>query len=94
VIHFIFPDSGKTNVMANLPTPRYAYNKRLREKPGIKGKITVKYAIDELGTTVSCILVSSTVNDSKLEQIVLEIIKTWKFEKIDKSGDVTEEVFF
>jgi len=80
-------------VMPNLAALRYTYNSRLREQPGIKGRITVKFAIDEFGTILSCVLVNSSVNDSKLEQTVLNRIKKWKFEKIDSPGDVTEVVY-
>jgi len=33
-------------VMSDLPYLRYAYNWRLRQKPGLKGKIYVKFAIN------------------------------------------------
>jgi TonB family protein len=77
-------------VMQNLAALRYAYNKRLREKPGLKGKITCKFAIDEFGKVIFCQVVESTINDPQLEQEVVEKIKRWVFEKIDKPGDITE----
>jgi len=80
-------------VMQNLAALRYAYNKRLREKPGLKGKITVKFAIDEFGKVIFCQVVESTMGDSELEKIVTGKIRRWVFEKIDKPGDVTEVVY-
>ncbi len=80
-------------VMQNLAALRYAYNKRLREKPGLKGRITVKFAIDEFGKVIFCSVVSSTMNDPPLEKTVVSKIKRWVFEKIDKPGDVTEVVY-
>jgi TonB family protein len=80
-------------VMQNLAALRYAYNKRLREKPGLKGKITVKFAIDEFGKVIFCQVVESTMSDPPLEQTVVGKIRLWKFEKIDKPGDVTEVVY-
>lgn len=80
-------------VMQNLAALRYAYNKRLREKPGLKGKITVKFAIDEFGKVIFCQVVESTMGDSELEKIVTGKIRLWVFEKIDKPGDVTEVVY-
>jgi TonB family protein len=80
-------------VMQNLAALRYAYNKRLREKPGLKGKITVKFAIDEFGKVIFCQVVNSTMGDSQLEKTVVGKIRLWKFEKIDKPGDVTEVVY-
>ncbi len=80
-------------VMQNLAALRYAYNKRLREKPGLRGKITVKFAIDEFGKVIHCNVVSSTIKDSELEATVVSKIKRWAFGKIDKPGDVTEVVY-
>jgi len=80
-------------VMQNIAALRYAYNKRLREKPGLKGKITVKFAIDEFGKVIFASVVESTMSDPELEGIVVDKIKRWVFEKIDKPGDVTEVVY-
>lgn len=80
-------------VMQNLAALRYAYNKRLREKPGLRGKITVKFAIDEFGKVIFCQVVGTTINDATLEAEVIQKIKRWAFGKIDKPGDVTEVVY-
>ncbi len=80
-------------VMQNLAALRYAYNKRLREKPGLTGKITVKFAIDEFGKVIFCEVVQSTMGDPPFEQIVVGKIRRWVFEKIDKPGDVTEVIY-
>ncbi|MCX7727246.1 MAG: TonB family protein [Chitinispirillaceae bacterium] len=80
-------------VMQNLAALRYAYNKRLREKPGLKGKITVKFAIDEFGKVIFCEVVESTMGDPELENTVVAKIRLWVFEKIDKPGDVTEVIY-
>jgi Ca-activated chloride channel homolog len=80
-------------VMQNLASLRYEYNKRLQAKPGLKGKITVKFAMDEFGKIILCEVVETTMNDPELEKIIVEKIKHWVFEKIDKPGDVTEVVY-
>jgi len=80
-------------VMQNMAALRYAYNKRLREKPGLCGKITTKFAIDEFGNVVFAMVTASTMNDSSFEQTVLNRIKSWNFEKIDKPGDVTDVTY-
>jgi len=80
-------------VMQNLAALRYAYNKRLRDKPGLNGKVTVKFTIDEFGKVIFCAVVNSTMNDVIFEQEVVEKIKRWVFEKIEKPGDVTEIVY-
>jgi len=77
-------------VMQNISALRYAYNKRLREKPGLRGKITCKFAIDEFGKVIFCELIGSTMADPELEAEVKDKISRWVFEKLDKPGDVTE----
>ncbi|MDR2694443.1 MAG: TonB family protein [Chitinispirillales bacterium] len=85
--------SIQRTVMQNMAALRYAYNKRLREKPGMAGKIAVKFAIDEFGKVISAQLVESTVSDSEFESTVVSRVKSWNFEKIDKPGDVTEVMY-
>ena len=36
----------------NIAALRYVYNKRLRDKPGLKGKVTIHFAIDEFGKVI------------------------------------------
>jgi len=68
---------------------RLAYNQRLRENPNLKGKLSVKIAINEFGKVVSAQTVESTVNDSEFESTIISYVKRWEFEKIDVVGDVS-----
>jgi len=77
-------------ISQNMAALRFAYNKRLREKPGLTGKITVKFAIDESGKVIFANKVESTMGDPELESTVISRLKSWNFERIDKPGDVTE----
>ncbi len=80
-------------VMQNMITLRYEYVKRLREKKGLSGKITIRFAIDEFGQVIFANMVESTINDAKLEKTAMDIVKNWKFGTIDYSGDVTEVTY-
>jgi len=80
-------------VMQNIAALRYAYNRRVRDKPGLAGTVTVKFAIDEFGKVIFAQVVGSTINDSELETTVVTRVKSWVFEKIDKPGDVTEVTY-
>jgi TonB family protein len=80
-------------VMQNIGALRYAYNRCLREKPGIKGKITIRFAIDEIGNVIHCEVIESSMDDKDLESTVTAKIMRWKFERIDKPGDITEVVY-
>jgi len=80
-------------VLQNLSDMRKIYNKRLRSKPGLEGKITFKFAIDEFGKVIFCGVVETTINDEILENKLIEEIHKWEFEKIEKPGDVTEVIY-
>ena len=80
-------------VMQNLSALRYAYNQRLRDRPGLTGKITIKFAVDEFGNVIACEVIESSVADNQLETIIKGKILRWRFDKIDKPGDITEVVY-
>jgi len=82
-------------VMKGLPDLKYVYNQRLRTKQGLAGRITVKFAINEFGRVIFAELVptGTTLNDEYLCDDFLRIVKSWKFDRIRKEGDVTEVVY-
>lgn len=80
-------------VQQNMAALRYAYNRRLREKPGLNGKIRVRFAIDEFGKVIFCDVIGSTMDDATFKKLIAAKIKLWVFEKIDKPGDVTEVIY-
>jgi TonB family protein len=88
---------SRSSIMAvvyqNLSSLRYEYNKLLREKPGIKGNVKIRFSIDEFGKVIYCDVIESTIHDPAFERTVSAIISRWRFEKIDKPGDITEIVY-
>lgn len=80
-------------VLDNMASLRHAYSKRLRDKPGVAGTIETKFSIDERGDVISARVLSSTMNDPEFEQLILDKVRAWKFEAINKPGDITEIVY-
>ncbi|MFW6245611.1 MAG: AgmX/PglI C-terminal domain-containing protein [Fibrobacterota bacterium] len=80
-------------LMQNIAALRYAYNKRLEEKPDLEGKIAIKFAIDEYGKVIFAQVIQSTMKDPKLEKTLVEKIRYWVFSKIDEPGQVAEFVY-
>ncbi len=76
-----------------LPSIRGAYNKRLREGMDKKGIITVRFTINDNGNIISSSILSSTMNDPKLELEMISIIKKCKFYKIYNPGDIRNTVY-
>ncbi len=84
------PESIAKVVRQHIGALRHAYNKRLRDKPGLKGKVSVRFTISPPGRVVAVKMVSSTMNDSTLENEILRRIRSWRFDQIEPdAGDVT-----
>ncbi len=79
-------------VYQNISGLRYIYSSWLRGRPGLKGKVTVTFAIDEFGKVISVFVIESTLRDEALEKAIVDQIRTWRFDKIDKPGDITEVI--
>ncbi len=58
---------------------RYLYNRELRKKPDLEGKLTVSITIDPQGLVTECSVVESTLAHPPLEEAVLERVRKWKF---------------
>ena len=80
-------------VRQNLASLRHAYNRYLRQGSAIAGKITVEFAIDGSGRVVSCRIVNSTIDNSRLENEIMGIISRWVFKRIDTPDDITVAVY-
>lgn len=76
-------------VMQHIGGLRAEYNKRLRDKPNLRGKITVRFTIDPPGNVTTCIVTGSTMNDKILEMLVASRVKTWKFDACGQCGLAT-----
>ena len=58
-----------------------------------EGKITAKIAIDEFGKVIFCEVTKYTMNDPTFEKTVVNKLRRWVFDNIDKPGDVTEVMY-
>jgi hypothetical protein len=79
-------------VMNEISKLKYAYNRKLLTHPGLKGKIVIKFAIDENGNVIfsGVMPAGTTLNNVDLQNEFASIIQSWKFGKINKPGDITE----
>ncbi len=58
---------------------RYLYNRELRKKPELEGKLTVSITIEPDGAVSECHVVESTLGHPPLEKAVLDRVTRWKF---------------
>jgi TonB family protein len=65
---------------------RYAYNKRLREKPGIQGHVITKLSINPAGDITNVQILESTMRDTIFENELIFKVRRWKFEAETRNG--------
>ncbi len=69
----------------------YCYERELKRFPNLKGKVTVRITVHPDGYVEQAEILSSTLNNERVERCILTRIKRWKdFKPIDqKDGSVT-----
>jgi TonB family protein len=69
----------KKFVLAAIKGIEHCYKVALRRWPELRGKIVVRFTIDEEGHVLSPQIISTTINCPFLEQEVLKRIRRWQF---------------
>lgn len=77
-------------VRGNYPQLKKAHKKRLKERPGLDGNVTLQWGINAAGKTTYCRVVQSSLNDETLERRLEQIVKKWSYAKLTDSTDFTE----
>jgi TonB family protein len=75
-------------VAAHTGAIRYAYNRELRKKPSLRGKIVLTFTISPAGDVTDCRIEKSAMNWPPLENSLVKMVKTWRFPEIPE-GEVT-----
>ncbi len=70
---------------------KYLYDRELKARPALHGKVTVEFVIDGPGSVSEVRLVSSGLGHPPLESAILGRIRGWKFPS--KPGDATRVTF-
>ena len=85
------PDDISAIVSKHNAAIQACYQRELRRNPDLKGKIVVRFTIAASGAVTHVELVSSTLNNGRVERCVLSRIRRWDdFGVIDASlGDTT-----
>ena len=75
-------------VAAHTGAIRYAYNRELRKKPSLRGKIVLTFTISPEGKVIECHIEESAMGWPPLENSLVKMVRTWSFPQIPE-GDVT-----
>ena len=70
---------------------KYLYDRELKQRPSLHGKVTVEFVVSGPGTVSEVRLVSSALGHPSLESAILGRIRGWKFPS--KPGDATRVTF-
>ena len=78
-------------LLSHVPAIRYCYERELKRNPTLKGKVSVRITLSPDGSVKDATIVSSTLDNERVERCILARIRLWKdFRPIDPSeGDVT-----
>lgn len=66
---------------ANLPSFKKCYADELKKNKDLGGKIVIKWEISDEGAVTKALVESSKMNNSTVENCILEKVKTLKFPK-------------
>ena len=80
-------------VRQRTPGLRHIYNKFLKEKPGFKGKVVLKFTIAPGGEVISISVASSTTGYGEFDAAIKSAVGNWTFSKV-KSGNTTVTIPF
>jgi len=85
------PEAIQEVLIAHNAAVRYCYERELKRTPTLKGKISVRITVDSNGHVKKAEIVTSTLNNARVERCILARIRLWKdFQPIRaEEGDVT-----
>lgn len=78
-------------VATYIPGLKYLYDRELKRRPSLHGKLTVEFVVSPAGRVDSVRLVTSALDHPSLENEILSRIRGWKFP--EKPGDSTKVTF-
>ncbi|RKY82387.1 hypothetical protein DRQ07_01490 [candidate division KSB1 bacterium] len=78
-------------LLAHSSAIRFCYERELKRYPTLKGKISIRITVAPNGSVKKAEIVSSTLNNRRVERCILSRIRLWKdFKPIkEEEGDVT-----
>ncbi len=74
-------------IRSHSPGLRHIYNSYLKMHPGMKGKVTVRFAISPSGQVVDVGQVSSSTDAIDFDTEISQQIMTWRFEPVKSLGN-------
>ncbi len=76
-------------VKKRLRAIQICYEQQLRRNPGLQGKVTVQFTIEQSGTVSKASATANTTNDPEVASCVVETVKRFRFNPGPQGGSVT-----
>jgi len=85
------PDKVSEVINRHNSSIQYCYQRELKQNPDIRGKLVVRFTVTPAGKVRDVKIISSTLNNARIERCVITRIKRWDdFGQIDSSqGDAS-----
>jgi len=76
-------------VKKRLRAIQICYEQQLRRNPGLQGKVTVEFTIEQSGTVSKAVATSNTTNDPAVASCVVDTVKRFRFNPGPEGGSVS-----
>jgi len=67
---------------------KYCYDQELVKKPALAGRISVQFAISPVGQVLTSVMQSTTMENARVENCVVNAVRRWEFPKPTGGGVV------
>jgi outer membrane biosynthesis protein TonB len=74
---------------SHIQETKECYERELVQKPGLGGRIQVRFTINAVGQVVLSALQSSTMDNARVENCIVQAVRRWPFPKLLHGGFVT-----
>lgn len=82
------PDSIADVIRRNLGQIRFCYEKGLQLQPGLAGRVNMSWTIDGSGGVQLAKIKKTSLNNSSVENCIVQRLRTWKFPIPQNNADV------
>ena len=89
VVGALSKDQISRTIKSNRPAVRSCYEKALGRRPGVEGKVAVRFTIGATGEVTAVDVAEQTVQDEQLSTCLVVAVKSWKFPEPKGGGKVT-----
>ena len=84
---FRTPGAIRKAILTQMEGIRYCFNQSLKQNSDLAGKLSLEFTILANGSVANVRVADMTINDPKLTECVLSVVKNWRFQPI-ALGDV------